>query len=163
MPAEYYTNILYPLQNQVLAIFRKTPFYLTGGTALSRGYYQHRYSDDLDLFVNGNQEFDGLVNSVLPKLRAVFHPVEIVTREESFCRLFVAQEQLKIEIINDVASHIGLIVEHPELGRLDSRENILANKITVFIDRALPKDIVVIYYLLKDGLSLKQALTDRQV
>ncbi|HPK45112.1 MAG TPA: nucleotidyl transferase AbiEii/AbiGii toxin family protein, partial [Spirochaetota bacterium] len=26
------------------------PFYLTGGTALSRGYFNHRYSDDIDLF-----------------------------------------------------------------------------------------------------------------
>ena len=25
------------------------PFYLTGGTAVSRGYLHHRYSDDLDL------------------------------------------------------------------------------------------------------------------
>ncbi|MDR1421550.1 MAG: nucleotidyl transferase AbiEii/AbiGii toxin family protein, partial [Coriobacteriales bacterium] len=30
----------------------KTPFYLTGGTALSRIYYAHRFSDDLDFFVN---------------------------------------------------------------------------------------------------------------
>jgi hypothetical protein len=29
-----------------------TDFYLTGGTALSRVYLHHRFSDDLDLFVN---------------------------------------------------------------------------------------------------------------
>jgi len=33
-----------------------TPFYLTGGTALSRGYFNHRYSDDLDLFVNNHKD-----------------------------------------------------------------------------------------------------------
>ncbi|MDR2095073.1 MAG: nucleotidyl transferase AbiEii/AbiGii toxin family protein [Treponema sp.] len=27
-----------------------THFFLTGGTALSRAYYPHRYSDDLDFF-----------------------------------------------------------------------------------------------------------------
>lgn len=160
MPAEYYNNILYPLQNRVLSVFHGTPFYLTGGTALSRGYYQHRYSEDLDLFVNDDNKFERLINRILQELNSLFYPVDIVSREESFCRLFVGQEQLKVEMINDVPSHIGEIIEHPELIRLDSRENILANKITALIDRALPKDIADIYFLLKDGLSMKRALTD---
>jgi len=160
MPAEYYNNILYPLQNRVLSVFHGTPFYLTGGTALSRGYYQHRYSEDLDLFVNDDNKFERLINRILKELNSLFYPVDIVSREESFCRLFVGQEQLKVEMINDVPSHIGEIIEHPELIRLDSRENILANKITALIDRAFPKDIADIYFLLKDGLSMKQALTD---
>ena len=52
------------------------------------------------------------------------------------------------------------IVEHPQLGRLDSRENILANKITALVDRAHPKDVADIYFLLQDGLSIRQVLTD---
>lgn len=48
--SEYYEESLYRLQNGVLNTVKSlnTPFYLTGGTALSRGYYNHRYSDDLD-------------------------------------------------------------------------------------------------------------------
>ncbi|MFH1146292.1 MAG: nucleotidyl transferase AbiEii/AbiGii toxin family protein [Pseudomonadota bacterium] len=34
------------------------PFYLTGGTALSRHYFAHRYSDNLDLFVNKDPDFN---------------------------------------------------------------------------------------------------------
>jgi hypothetical protein len=30
------------------------PFYLTGGTALGRYYLGHRYSEDLDFFVNAD-------------------------------------------------------------------------------------------------------------
>lgn len=160
MPAEYYNNILYPLQNQVLAVFQGTPFYLTGGTALSRGYYRHRYSDDLDLFVNGHKKFARLVSDILAALQHHFAPVEIIVREDSFCRLFIGKEQLKVEMINDVPSHIGVVIEHPELGRLDSRENIFANKITALVDRAHPKDITDIYFLLRDNMSLHQALTD---
>lgn len=160
MPAEYYTKILYPLQDKVLAVFQNSPFYLTGGTALSRGYYQHRYSDDLDLFVNDNKDFQRLVFRVVAALREQFDTLEVVSREEAFCRLFVGREQLKIELINDVPAHVGVIVDHPILGRLDSRENILANKITALLDRALPKDVADIFYLLKDGISLKRALTD---
>jgi hypothetical protein len=46
------------------------------------------------------------------------------------------------------------------LGIIDSKENILANKITALVDRGLPKDIVDLYVLLKDGLSVKKALLD---
>ena len=35
----------------------ETGFYLTGGTAASRGYLNHRFSDDLDLFVNDDDRF----------------------------------------------------------------------------------------------------------
>jgi len=43
---------LYELQNMVLdEVFKTTKsFYLTGGTALHRFYYDIRYSDDLDFF-----------------------------------------------------------------------------------------------------------------
>jgi len=34
-----------------------TDSYLTGGTALSRPYLNHRFSDDLDLFVNASLDF----------------------------------------------------------------------------------------------------------
>ena len=63
---------LYRLQNGVLNIVNSlsVPFYLTGGTALSRGYYHHRYSDDLDFFVNRCESFGTHVNSVLKALKA---------------------------------------------------------------------------------------------
>ena len=52
--AQYYEESLYPLQNKILRAVNglSSPFYLTGGTALSRGYFNHRYSDDLDFFAS---------------------------------------------------------------------------------------------------------------
>lgn len=51
---EYYKESLYPFQDRILKSVESLllPFYLTGGTALSRFYFKHRFSDDLDLFVN---------------------------------------------------------------------------------------------------------------
>ncbi|MBI2352172.1 MAG: nucleotidyl transferase AbiEii/AbiGii toxin family protein [Deltaproteobacteria bacterium] len=45
-------DILSPLQWEFLSLFFQgaPPFFLTGGTALSAFYLQHRYSEDLDLF-----------------------------------------------------------------------------------------------------------------
>jgi predicted nucleotidyltransferase component of viral defense system len=59
MPEKYYQNKVYPLQDEVLRGIQdlNVDFYLTGGTALSRCYLNHRYSDDLDLFVNDNPKF----------------------------------------------------------------------------------------------------------
>jgi hypothetical protein len=56
---KFYRENLYPFQDGILAIVRHidAPFYLTGGTALSRHYNPVRYSDDLDLFVNRDPEF----------------------------------------------------------------------------------------------------------
>lgn len=64
--SDYYETRLYPLQDGVLRCVEgcKTDFFLTGGTALSRGYYGHRYSDDLDFFVCSDFRFNAQVESV---------------------------------------------------------------------------------------------------
>src|SRR3990172_6244146 len=55
----FYLTRLYPMQDRVLAQLAsvETGFYLTGGTAASRAYLHHRFSDDLDLFVNDDARF----------------------------------------------------------------------------------------------------------
>lgn len=59
MDREGYFGKLYPLPDAVLAAFARaeTEFYLTGGTAASRAYLHHRFSEDLDLFVNDDPRF----------------------------------------------------------------------------------------------------------
>jgi hypothetical protein len=58
LPSQYYEEKLYPLQDGVMNTISKcgVRFFLTGGTALSRGYYNHRYSDDLDFFVHDDKD-----------------------------------------------------------------------------------------------------------
>jgi predicted nucleotidyltransferase component of viral defense system len=162
LPAEYYTNILYPLQDKAIPAFKDSPFYLTGGTALSRGYYHHRYSDDLDYFVNNSPEFQRIAEEAISKLTDIFSDIKISLKDTHFVRIFTSEEKLKIELINNVPSHIGTLIDHPILGRIDSKENILANKLTAIVDRTMPKDMVDLYYLLQDGLDLKKALVNAE-
>ena len=162
LPAEYYTNILYPLQDKAIPAFKDSPFYLTGGTALSRGYYHHRYSDDLDYFVNNSPEFQRIAEEAIGELTDIFSDIKISLKDTHFVRIFTSEEKLKIELINDVPSHIGTLIDHPILGRIDSKENILANKLTAIVDRTMPKDMVDLYFLLQDGLDLKKALVNAE-
>lgn len=159
-------NALYRLQDRVLAQLRTVDhgFYLTGGTALSRGYYQHRYSEDLDFFANDAVDFalwrDRCFHSLQTASLAEGWRLEVLLREARFGRAVVhAEIPLKMEFINDVPFRVGVPWTHPALGALDTRENILANKISALVDRQAPKDVADIFWLCcRDRFSLAGAL-----
>ncbi len=167
MDKDFYFARLYPLQDRVLENIGSldTQFYLTGGTASSRGYLHHRFSDDLDFFVNDDSHFRLWSDRIITALSAGFPTLQVLQNEERFTRLSVqdADVALKIELVNDVPSHVGSLTKHKILGLLDSAENILANKVSAAIDRKEPKDFADIWgFCCKMGLSLTQAITGAQ-
>jgi hypothetical protein len=165
MPARDWQR-LYQLQDWALARLAEVShgFYLSGGTALSRGYYAHRHSEDLDFFVNDSAEFplwrDRCLEALGRAAAAENVRLEIILREERFGRAFLrGPVSLKLEFINDVPFRVGKPWKHPCLGLLDSKENILANKISALVDRQEPKDLADIFWLCcRDGLDLGAAL-----
>jgi predicted nucleotidyltransferase component of viral defense system len=168
MDKAFYFDVLYPLQDEVLEIVNglDTEFYLTGGTATSRGYLKHRFSDDLDLFVNDSPEFSLWAERIIQGLsQSSQWQINVLNRDERFIRLSLYQQQtqLKIELINDVPSHIGEIEVHSVLGRLDSKENILANKITALLGRDEPKDLADVWgFCCQLGMSIENAISNAQ-
>ncbi len=54
-------------------------FYLTGGTALGRFYLGHRYSEDLDFFLNQNPEFTKKTQELFGILKSNYPIDETVT------------------------------------------------------------------------------------
>jgi nucleotidyltransferase AbiEii toxin of type IV toxin-antitoxin system len=165
--ADYFDR-LYPLQDEALKVLREveTGLYLTGGTAASRGYLHHRFSDDLDLFANDSPEFLLWTERLIKGLSARGDwSLQILLREQRFVRLNVASgtTQLKIEMVNDVPARVGEITMHPVFGRLDSAENILANKVSALIDREEPKDFADIWgFCSRLGMPLAAALEGAQ-
>ncbi|MEA3349405.1 MAG: nucleotidyl transferase AbiEii/AbiGii toxin family protein [Chloroflexota bacterium] len=163
-----YIHKLYPFQDEALQIINQieTGFYLTGGTAASRGYLNHRYSDDLDFFVNDDINFGLWADRVIKTLNTAGDwELEIVSRYDRFVRLNLVRPEttLKLELINDVPSRVGQVTAHPTLGKLDSAENILANKLTALITRQEPKDLADVWgFCCQMNLSLKQAITGAQ-
>ena len=164
--ADYYFTELYPWQDEVIKLLNllDTQFYLTGGTAASRGYLAHRFSDDLDLFVNDDSNFHLWSARIIDACaRSDRWTMRVLVREERYVRASLETEQksLKLELVNDVPAHIGQIVTHPILGRLDSAENILANKISALIGREEPKDLADIWgFCCKLKMPLAPAIED---
>lgn len=162
----FYFDVLYPFQDRVIQVINRadTGFYLTGGTAASRGYLHHRFSDDLDYFVNDDNRFGLWVERIIQSLNKEW-TCEALMKEERFARLNLVQKDfsLKIEMVNDVPARVGEVQIHPVLGRMDSAENILANKVTALLDREEPKDLADIWgFCCQRNLSLQAAITDAQ-
>lgn len=152
MHDDYYQNTLYPLQDKVLEIVGKLTvgFYLTGGTALSRAYLHHRYSDDLDFFVNGVSDFKSQVNTVIKALSDAGYFIDTSVADDGFARMFVfdGELSLKLDFVNDVPFRSGKAVTTPLFIKTDNPNNILSNKITA-IGRYATKDIVDIVFMCK--------------
>ncbi len=162
----FYFDVLYPYQDRVMKAINQadTDFYLTGGTASSRGYLQHRFSEDLDYFVNDDNQFGLWVERIIQTLNKEWQ-CDVLMKEERFARLNLIQKDffLKIEMVNDVPARVGDIQRHPILGKLDSAENILANKVTALLDREEPKDLADIWgFCCQKNLSIQAAITDAQ-
>jgi len=150
MSKNHYTNNLYPFQDLVLNLIMKVDdtFYLTGGTALGRYYLKHRYSEDLDLFVNRENNFKQLSNKIISQLQNHFSEIETALLSEDFARIFIHNEEypLKIEFVNDVLFHTGEIQTAKFFHRIDSWENILSNKICA-LSRDEAKDVADLIFL----------------
>ncbi len=166
--SSFYFDILYPLQDRAIQSILQadTEFYLTGGTASSRGYLHHRFSDDLDYFVNDDDRFGLWAERVIQSLaKNTDWACNVLMKEERFVRLnlVTANANLKLEFVNDVPAHVGEIRTDPVLGRFDSAENILANKVTAVLDRKAPKDLADIWgFCTQKNLSLHEAITGAQ-
>jgi hypothetical protein len=149
MPEQYYLDKLYPIQDEILQLVQDADvdFYLTGGTALSRFHLQHRYSDDLDFFVNQPPDYKNQVERIINLFHQRQWEITISTTSDSFLRMSAQKNQIpiKIDFINDVPFHYGAFIHSEQFQRIDNWRNILSNKICA-LSRHEPKDIADILF-----------------
>ena len=138
-------KLLYLFQNRFLKQWAAfgLPFYLSRGTALGRFYLKHRYSDDLDFFVNANNDFQKHILFIKNEIQKEYKTdisKTIVTDE--FARFFIEDNEIlmKVEFVNDVAYRAGVPLKSNQ-GNIDTVTNILANKLTAVVGRDEPKDV----------------------
>jgi len=145
----YYREVLYPLQDAVFELARVygQNLYLTGGTALARFYFQHRLSEDLDFFTT-TDDLKLIANDLRLRLIAQGYAVEMEKLDVYFARFYIlhADATLKVEFVKEF-NLVDPLVQTDHAIYINSLEDIGANKITAFEDRAAMKDMVDLYYI----------------
>lgn len=145
-------TILTQEQKELLHSFARSPlssiFYLSGGTALSAFYLQHRFSEDLDFFTNLEIE----IENILTFLKSLSGIKEVTYERKYDRKIFLLEYNsgvfLKIEFTKYPFERLAPV---QKLGGLlvDSIEDILANKLMAMTDRRDPKDYVDVYAIMQ--------------
>ena len=127
-------------------------FYLTGGTALSAFYIEHRLSKDLDFFTDTEEQMPPI--EFLTTLIRRLPSVKDIRYERLFDRrifevVFKDSDTLKVEFSTYPFKSME---ERTKVGRLvvDSLLNIVTGKLFALTDRYDPKDFVDLYFVLRD-------------
>lgn len=145
----FYNQKLYPLQDAVfeVAALYGDKLYLTGGTALARFYFQHRLSEDLDFFTT-TDDLKLIANDLRLRLLERGFAVQADKLELYFARLYVQVENtyLKLEFAKEF-NLVDPLQMAPQGIYINSLNDLGANKITAFEDRAAIKDIIDLYYI----------------
>ncbi|MBE0661741.1 MAG: nucleotidyl transferase AbiEii/AbiGii toxin family protein [Bacteroidales bacterium] len=109
----------------------------------------HRFSEDLDFFVNSDPNFNQYISLIKTEIVKAFDVnLNDSLFTDDFVRVFTHSEStsLKIEFVNEVAYR----ARNPTdiyFGLVDDPLNILTNKITAIIGRDEPKDVFDIIYI----------------
>ena len=120
-------------------------FYLTGGTALSAFFLNHRHSDDLDFFTNAPD-----ITFLFPLLKKFEQGGKLVieSRTPQYMRTRFKGE-LKIDFVQDIPFRVGIPFQHKRW-KIDALENIALNKVSAIQGRLDVKDYVDLYFLLRE-------------
>lgn len=141
MEKEINFDSLYKLQDQVLEIVTslENNFYLTGGTALHRFYYNLRYSDDLDFFSSNDLLFSENITEILTACENSSISYKRVVQAKDFQRI-VINDFLQLDFVNDRVYREGKSNIINGI-RIDNIVNIFTNKVVAILDRDEEKDI----------------------
>ncbi len=137
-------------------------YFLTGGTALSEYYLQHRVSDDFDLFNRSSRDVARDAASFQEVLESRGVQVRPESLTGSFARLLITSREgefLRVDLANDVATQLAPLEHFAEVP-VDSFEDIAVNKVCALF-RQEPKDYVDLYFILTESSWTLEYLMER--
>jgi len=153
------------LQNDFLREFfgRENRFYLTGGAALVGFYLGHRETNDLDLFTLEDEIENGFA-IVRDAARALGARVEAIQTAPDFRRLLVRRgdEAVVVDLVREYVFQLEREKREINGIRVDSPDEILANKLCALLSRSEIRDLVDVRELEKTGFNLEHALSVAQ-
>jgi len=159
-------DILSVLQRDFLSLFfhGAPPFFLTGGTALSAFYLQHRYSEDLDLFTLDGDAFDRVPLYVADTAARLAASVASLQTAPQFRRykLFCKEESIIVDFVREVVPQISEKKNSFDGIMVDTLDEIAANKVCTVVSRAEIKDYIDLYFLGRAGYPLENYIEAAQ-
>lgn len=147
---------LTPLQVDLLGCFSGVPdVYLTGGAALAHFYLQHRGSRDLDWFTPDREALPMLVARLRDHGARSGLRVEPVQQYPGFRRFEVLRpgDATVVDLVHEPVPQTVPASSKPLIDgvRVDSIEDIVANKLSALLGRSETKDLVDLYFLERAG------------
>jgi len=160
-------KILTPLQEDFIRFFAETAlkdtFFLTGGTALSAFYLEHRISEDMDFFT----EEEGQVPRVLPLIQDIAAKLkgrlEVKRSFRSYLEFFInrGDEILRCDFAMDAPYRLKKKIFKEKYGiYVDNVLDISCNKLSALYDRSDPKDFVDIYFIDREILPFEKLIQE---
>jgi predicted nucleotidyltransferase component of viral defense system len=148
-------NILTENQIRILRLISQVPllkdnFYLTGGTALSAFYLQHRYSEDLDFFTSNNRVISNAVAAFIAALNQSKVKHSVIRMFDTFTEIHIhaGSETIKMDFALDSPYRLQKVKLVDDVGIfIDNERDISCNKLSALFDRADPKDFVDIFFV----------------
>ena len=154
-------STLNDLQDDFLREFfrRDNHFFLTGGAALAGFYLGHRRTQDLDLFTLENEIENGfrVAGETAEELGA---EIESIQTSPDFRRLLVRRgdESIIVDLVREYVFQVESVKREINGIRIDSPEEIFANKLCALLSRSEIRDLVDARELEKSGLILEDGL-----
>jgi len=129
---------------------------VTGGAALVGFHLAHRTTRDIDLFFRGLSQLGRLPETVLQRLTGSGLGVTTVQRSPGFCRLRVTDgaETCVVDLVAEPVAAIEAPLQVEvggEVVLIDSRHEILVNKLCAVLGRSEIRDLVDLQHLLRDA------------
>ncbi|MFZ0546004.1 MAG: nucleotidyl transferase AbiEii/AbiGii toxin family protein [Candidatus Promineifilaceae bacterium] len=167
-------EILTPFQIQLLKAISESPiresFYLTGGTALSAFFLQHRYSEDLDFFTPDPNGIALIAPALQELAQNMNFSLQFTRTFGSFLECFISgknEEQVKMDFAYDTPYRLQPTALNSTYNiYIDNKVDIACNKLSALFDRAEPKDFVDVYFICHEYLpfdELKQLAQQKHV
>ena len=156
------------LQWRILATLAdlEPAFTLTGGGALAGFHLGHRTTRDLDLFWRNRPELGEIGAEVRRQLAGEGLQVDVIETGSTFMRLRAADAEGNTCVIDLVADPGGPLLPPEQITRdrlalqIDSRRQILANKLCALLGRSELRDLIDTQALIEAGEDLDLGLSD---
>jgi predicted nucleotidyltransferase component of viral defense system len=159
-------DILSALQWDFLSLFfhGAPPFFLTGGTALSAFYLQHRYSEDLDLFTLDSDAFDRVPLYVADAAARLTASVASLQTAPQFRRYKFSRKgaPVIVDFVREVVPQVSVEKNSFDGIIVDTLDDITVNKVCTVLSRAEIKDYIDLYFLARAGYRLENYIEAAQ-